>query len=438
MPLLARVESGKNFKVAWCCDDGRRFIIFSLLCGFEPASVPVSPAKHKPKARSKSEPSLGATPSMQPTSSTNRQTWQSLLSKGTGYGPAMLPSKSTCTATRRNDDANESEAHFQALSFVLPCVTKAATTVFDSGRQIAVAAMILRSPMLEHASELLRYATIEEIHTRCGHLNAVLGFLETVTGHFDTAKSIIRERTLFPRTEQLLQIVLGGARIRNSAEARQETAQSLFTVIEQLAVSCRKFVEASQRVESENVNAADGGTSLATMNRICALVDLLKASGARISTEMGGAAQSQTDPIALASSAWHRANCLREVPDHDILEGFYFARDAAEAEKSKPAPGRMRKLLAQVTSLSTDLPEGIFVRHGEGRPDLLKVLIVGPAGTPYEHGLFEFDMFCCNDFPTSPPKLRFRTTGGGIAAFNPNLYVNGKSTYSHRPALREE
>jgi hypothetical protein len=56
-------------------------------------------------------------------------------------------------------------------------------------------------------------------------------------------------------------------------------------------------------------------------------------------------------------------------------------------------------------------------------------MIVGPADTPYEHGLFEFDMFCDNDFPKKPPQMFFRTTGNGLVSFNPNLYQNGKGEY---------
>ncbi len=56
----------------------------------------------------------------------------------------------------------------------------------------------------------------------------------------------------------------------------------------------------------------------------------------------------------------------------------------------------------------------------------MKVLIIGPKGTPYEHGLFEFDLFCPSNFPNAPPNMLFRTTGGGRVRFNPNLYNCGK------------
>jgi baculoviral IAP repeat-containing protein 6 len=134
---------------------------------------------------------------------------------------------------------------------------------------------------------------------------------------------------------------------------------------------------------------------------------------------------------AVTRRKWHRENCVKGVPDHLIREGHAFKEYAELLAELPPSIGRMRKLLGQVSSLTTDLPEGIYVRHGESRLDVLKILISGPAGTPYENGLFEFDMFCGHEFPSRPPKMIFRTTGGGQVYFNPNLYPSGKSKYIH-------
>ncbi|KAI6886565.1 hypothetical protein KC334_g15627, partial [Hortaea werneckii] len=54
------------------------------------------------------------------------------------------------------------------------------------------------------------------------------------------------------------------------------------------------------------------------------------------------------------------------------------------------------------------------------------VLIVGPRGSPYENGLWEFDLLCGLDFPNKPPTLHFKTTDGGTVGCNPNLYPCGK------------
>ncbi|KAF3931114.1 hypothetical protein ABW20_dc0108015 [Dactylellina cionopaga] len=98
----------------------------------------------------------------------------------------------------------------------------------------------------------------------------------------------------------------------------------------------------------------------------------------------------------------------------------------AHAAGSAPNPGRMKRLIKELTVLSTTLPPGIFVRVQEDRPDLFKAMIVGPDSSPYHLGLYEFDFTIPNNYPNSPPTVTFRTTGGGRIRFNPNLYECGK------------
>jgi len=50
----------------------------------------------------------------------------------------------------------------------------------------------------------------------------------------------------------------------------------------------------------------------------------------------------------------------------------------------------------------------------------------GPAGTPYFGGLFLFDVFFPEAYPSVPPLVQLVTTGGGTVRFNPNLYSDGK------------
>jgi ubiquitin-conjugating enzyme E2 O len=45
------------------------------------------------------------------------------------------------------------------------------------------------------------------------------------------------------------------------------------------------------------------------------------------------------------------------------------------------------------------------VRAFEDRCDLLRALIIGPSGTPYEGCPFVFDLQLPADFPASPPKV---------------------------------
>jgi len=107
----------------------------------------------------------------------------------------------------------------------------------------------------------------------------------------------------------------------------------------------------------------------------------------------------------------------------DSFQGHSFSSHAQSAKLN------VRTLFQELSAFRTSLPveygSSIFVRAVEGRLDLLRALIIGPEDTPYANGCFLFDIWL-NDYPNKPPKVQFRTTGGGRVAFNPNLYSNGK------------
>lgn len=453
MPPLKHVVSTKAFKSTWCCDQGRLFLIFCLLCGYESPDLSI-PQHQRSKPRAKSESSVAISQEVK------RQRFrQSQLSEGTGYGDRVPKrERKTLQKSGGNDNSYDLELYFQGLASVWPSSTNK-TAGFDCFLQSLVPAMLARSPMLQHASELLGHAAIQEINTRRGPIAALLNFLEAIGHHIESCQLLLRPRTLFPPTEQLGYAILGNTKTQRTAAATvHETGQALAAIVETLAVSHRKFLETARK--SGNLGARDDKVLFEVAQRICAIADgvgslrgqlavreskeescnpltaFLRSSTVTVATRrMRAAATRKAEDTAAQDrvsriSEWHRANCVKEVPDDTMLKQFHYAQEVHAGRNSKPAPGRMKKLLAQISSLSTDLPEGIYVRHGESRIDVLKVLIVGPADTPYEHGLFEFDMFCDNEFPKKPPQMFFRTTGNGLVSFNPNLYQNGKGKYS--------
>jgi ubiquitin-protein ligase len=53
----------------------------------------------------------------------------------------------------------------------------------------------------------------------------------------------------------------------------------------------------------------------------------------------------------------------------------------------------------------------------------VRCIITGPQDTPYECGMFVFDVFFPEGYPNVPPLMVLETTGDGRARFNPNLYA---------------
>lgn len=83
-----------------------------------------------------------------------------------------------------------------------------------------------------------------------------------------------------------------------------------------------------------------------------------------------------------------------------------------------------RAVQKEYRSLQESLPPGVWVRSYGNRLDLLSVMIRGPNKTPYEDGLFHFDVQLSPDYPRSPPYVQYISYS--TERLNPNLYVDGK------------
>tara|TARA_B110000967_G_C18869127_1_gene554386 strand:- start:41 stop:1012 length:972 start_codon:yes stop_codon:yes gene_type:complete len=68
---------------------------------------------------------------------------------------------------------------------------------------------------------------------------------------------------------------------------------------------------------------------------------------------------------------------------------------------------------------------GIYCHIDESNIQHINAMIIGPPDTPYANGFYLFSIDFPNDYPFSPPKVKFLTYEAGIR-FNPNLYTAGK------------
>jgi ubiquitin-conjugating enzyme E2 O len=114
------------------------------------------------------------------------------------------------------------------------------------------------------------------------------------------------------------------------------------------------------------------------------------------------------------------SDCLKHFdvlqcpPDHHYLENI-----------AQGTGGRkwVKKVQQEWSILEKNLPDYIYVRVFEDRMDLIRAVIIGASGTPYQDGLFFFDFHLPPEFPQAPPSAYYHS--GGLRV-NPNLYVDGK------------
>lgn len=67
----------------------------------------------------------------------------------------------------------------------------------------------------------------------------------------------------------------------------------------------------------------------------------------------------------------------------------------------------------------------LFIEYNENDLSKCQIMMFGPKDTPYEAGVFLFDVHYEN-YPMEPPKVKFVTGGIIQARIHPNLYREGK------------
>lgn len=87
----------------------------------------------------------------------------------------------------------------------------------------------------------------------------------------------------------------------------------------------------------------------------------------------------------------------------------------------------MARIMRDKRSISMEplISEGIYVLHDENDITISRVMMIGPEDTPYENGIYLFEMKFPENYPFSPLKAKFQTNNGS-SRLHPNFYSNGK------------
>ncbi|KAK2029569.1 ubiquitin-conjugating enzyme [Colletotrichum zoysiae] len=457
---LVQQPAGSRSPSTWCCPSARLFVIFILLCGpHGHLDDGLASLIQDCQANATIEPSGPWIGSSTQAGATGCPQREPRLASGTGYGGPGDYASTAIDFTRFGDeeDSKVLPGLFATLREVWP--SPANSSQFDQDPPELLLAMARRSPLMAKVAELLRNDCVEDVMHRTTVYQPMFDFIRVVVAHPFTALLVRDPRTEYPLRRTLLPVCFGPEYTSPSSqqvhsvcskgkgkekapyEPPQDTLQPLASLLSSLTDQSRAVMH---YMDPGNEDATE---ILAMCQRICDFSrDISRPSNvsATQQVKMPNSARLSTSPHAFTKSTsaaarvkeayeknmedmgtWLSVNKVAELETDDWLEGYSFSRELAETAGSGGKIGRVKRLVYDLSILQTSLPEGIFVRHHGSRLDAMKVLIVGPEGTPYENGLFEFDLFCPLDYPDAPPKMLFRTTGSG-RRFNPNLYVCGK------------
>jgi len=269
---------------------------------------------------------------------------------------------------------------------------------------------------------LLRNDCLADIAERSELYFALLNLLGQLSAHPDLVSVIYHRPPSDPEGQSLLELMVA---LKSQAEVFLKLQHSSPDEVEALSLGMALEIESVyDKVERncrEHQAAAAGSEDAATGSGALSSTSGVAASGS------GGPSVQDRFRAALKPLQFQMAPILNE--------GSYHFRAKAEAcSASSGAAGQMyernKRILKEVSSLASALPlhwdSSIHVVVDEKRFDVLRVLIFPDQATPYANGAFEFDVFLPPGYPGQPPKVHFRTTGGGRVRFNPNLYNCGK------------
>ena len=87
----------------------------------------------------------------------------------------------------------------------------------------------------------------------------------------------------------------------------------------------------------------------------------------------------------------------------------------------------IKRIYKDVSSLILEplVDEKIFIIPDKENIKLVRACIIGPEDTPYENGIYFFEIRFPDNYPWSPPKVVFKTTDGK-SRMHPNYYSCGK------------
>lgn len=414
-PVYSAPKSVREYNMCWCCTNGRLFGIWVLLSRYDDVELHLQGQTKEALEQQKKEdaqnlwrkqqmssfgptgfgfPGGFGTPPMGPALGTG--TIRKPPVKGVGYdddqgvfshgpinlyydGPGRPPGLLAQAVRFDQQDSKIDKLTCLILSLVTVLLPNGARRNLPP----ELKAMIKISLILDKVAELLRNDSLDNVTKRYEVYSAALKFTARLACNPDLSCLVNEERFTKRRTAGL-------QAVSEAAKDKRTTNDVLISGDEWLSSIGKGLENLAQQADivlyARNSGAfkADGGQAMLDIS------DEIIGLQSQLATQPSvvGLKYKQPESVQERYAQYCKANCLTwDDSVFNLIHGNLRA-DAKRVMQSRP--GRAKKLMTEMATMSTSLPPGIFVKVGESRTDVMKALIMGPKDSPYGYGMFEY------------------------------------------------
>ncbi|KNC47475.1 ubiquitin-conjugating enzyme family protein [Thecamonas trahens ATCC 50062] len=397
---------------------------------------------------------------------------QEYWAKGTGYGTGSTAETAWDQSKYAEEMAERERRVGLLLDTVTGCVLAKSVpdslfTLLEGSCLVPFVGSYLRNDslldMAKHKSIYL--ALMRLVEALCSH-DVTLALFDDLEGEATSVFALLKKlhscASMFLKTVNKIEGNSEKGK-RNGKEPAAEEAADADPKAEPAAADDGAETESDDEAESEDGEAAGAGRGIGLGDETAASQDAGKAVAAAIMStfkvcsarmkEFTKAKKGGGDGAAVAASSGKGKEAAEGEGEDDARKielymqfmedqqfdemdmqdsGGYSKHHYASSISSSggDVKSKMMRLAQEASGISGSLPlsfdSSVFVRIDEERMDVWKAMIIGPEGTPYENGCFEFHIFFPDAYPKSPPLVNMETNANGTQRFNPNLYANGK------------
>lgn len=352
----------EGLKLDYCCSKGAVFIAWIVLCQYDNMEL---------NLQARSEQNLAAVRQMQGPA-------RGRGSGGVGYGADTRTSPFQFDAIHCATAADEGfrraglqqSLHFKQVDvetdgltrWILGMLIELLPRRKETTKKVnpLIGSMIELSLLPDRVAELLRNDSLQDVDKRPDLYFATFEFVHRLGAH-PKLDYLVREERFVKKQSAGLQAIATASSGRKGKKA----AQNVLTVASEnegmapSLISCLANLNTQSKVLLHGSNnAAAGKDILEVAQRVNKLYTDLVGDTKRLS----------------AVTTWkeyHKERCLVRKPN--VARYLCGSMSKLAAQVYDPAPGRMKRLVTEASEMVTSLPDGVFVRVDEDRPDIMKI-----------------------------------------------------------------